>query len=109
LYLYADSEYVNHWKQEVWNFLHDVPKIKSTKKYPSYKLIRYAVGAYEDMIPEFVSLIEDNYSELEVQRSDISELEKIVTMYFDWISAELTEKGLVNRLSVYNKLEEIGL
>lgn len=109
LYLFPSAEYVDHWKQEIWNFFHGVPKVKSTKKYPSYKLIRYAVGAYEDMIPELTGLVEDSYSRrLAVERDNLSDLENMVSSYFDWISEQLAEQGVVKNSDVYRKLNELG-
>ena len=39
LYLFSDSEYVNHWRQEVYGFLNSVPKLKSNNKLPTFQFI----------------------------------------------------------------------
>ena len=39
LWLYSDAETCNHWKQEVYGFLYQVPRLKGSNKFPSKKFI----------------------------------------------------------------------
>lgn len=108
IYLYPNTEYVDHWNHEIWNFFHSVPKLKGSNKLPNYKFIRAAVGQYEDMVDKFVDAVQDEYSALTPTRTDHVELEDMISTYFDWISEELSINGVVSPSQVRSKLEEIG-
>ena len=109
LYAFPDTEYTNHWRQEVWSFLRKVPKLKSTKRYVDFALIRDCLSAYEDMIPELYSEIVNEYKSLTPARFDMEELQRIIGEYFDWIAQILSEKGLVCPEDVYAILDKLGL
>ena len=110
LFPYIDK---NHWRKEVWNLLHLVPKLKSSKKFPSNQMIRDIIGAYDDMTTELANLIIEEYTEeypdLKPCRTDYNELAAIVNNYLDWISDVLSTKGVVTSSEVYAKLDELGL
>ena len=106
---YRPSFFTNHWRKEVWNFFHSVPKLKSTKKYPPYSLVRDSIGAFDDMVPEISSAILEDYSKLVPQRTDFDEIETIVHQYLDWVSDEVSDKGIISSSPVYSKLAELGL
>ena len=97
------------WRKEVWNLLHIVPKLKSSKKFPSSRIIRDIIGAYDDMTTELSNLIIEEYPDLEPCRTDSDELAAIVNNYLDWISDVLSNKGVVSSSEVYAKLDELGL
>jgi hypothetical protein len=101
------------WRKEVWNLLHIVPKLKSSKKFPSNIMIRDIIGAYDDMTTELSNLIIEEYIEeypdLKPCRTDYDELNVIVNNYLDWISDVLSTKGVVSSSEVYAKLDELGL
>ena len=109
LYLFKDSEYQNHWRKEIWSFLHSVPKLKNTKKNPQVDLIRRALATYEDSVLELRRVVEDEYSSLFVSRSDNTELERLICAYLDWASEILSELGSITLSEVYSKLEELTL
>ena len=51
VFLWPDAQEQNHWKQEIWNFIRSVPKLKSSNKFPPYKKIRREIwNSYEDVI-----------------------------------------------------------
>lgn len=111
LYLFPNTEYVNHWKREVWGNLSRVKLLSGKKKLPSKKFIldssweihknrlddclEYAIGKEYLLTP----------------RSDTSSSEfyQIVEKYFDWLAGELSARLQVFPKDVYSKLEELGL
>lgn len=105
LFPYIDK---NHWRKEVWNLLHIVPKLKSSKKFPSNQMIRDIIGAYDDMITELSNLLIEEYPD-QPHLTYSDELDTIVNTYLDWISDVLSTKGVVSSSEVYNKLDELGL
>ena len=109
LYLFPNSNTKNHWRKEVWNLLHQVPKLKSSKKFPSNRMIRDIIGAYDDMTTELSTLVMEEYPDLKPYRTDYAELATIVNNYLDWISDVLSTKGVVSSSKVYTKLDELGL
>lgn len=109
LYLFSNSDTKNHWRKEVWNLLHQVPKLKSSKKFPSNRMIRDIIGAYDDMTTELSTLVIEEYPDLKPYRTDSDELYTIVNNYLDWISDVLSNKGIVSSSEVYAKLDELGL
>ena len=109
LYIYNKSEYINHWRQEVWNSLRRVPKLKSTKKFPTEKFIYSQVTGYCDMLPELASSILDEYAELTPREDiDFEFLKSQIESYYKWLSTQLSSKGVITPRECYKELEQLG-
>lgn len=107
LMLYPDSEYVPHWKQEIWNFLHKVDKLKGKNKFPKASFIQKSISTHNDMIEEFRGLVEDIESELTPVEIDTQTIIAVLEAYQKWISEKLSAQGVVKRSEVYAKLDEL--
>lgn len=111
LYLYPTSEYINHWKQEIYGFLHTVCKLKNTKKFPSQRFI------LDNTINENLDLIkiwyEDVYEDYTLvnnmcpERFDTDEFYSLVLCYYDWMSDLLSTRGSITQFKIYTKLDEL--
>lgn len=110
LYLFPNSQYENHWRQEVWAGLHEVKKLKNNK-YPSSKFIfentwmlssphKHDFFIWAKYHESELSPI-DNYSE--------NEFNEIATCYFRWLAEKLSVQGFIPPVQVYQKLDELGL
>lgn len=109
LYLFPNSEYADHWRQEIYGFLSRVPKLKSRNKYPESDFIFDCISVYLDQADELLQYVSEEYEALVPERSDANELEKILTDYFNWLSDILSTEGRVHSSAVYSKLSELGL
>lgn len=98
----------SHWKQEAYNFVNDVDKVKGKNKYPSYKFIREAFSTHEDVLYNYIYLNRNNYKDaIEQDFYSDSELVDKVIAYHDWLAYELSSRGKVTRYSVYAILDGI--
>jgi len=107
LVLYPDSPSVNHWKQEIYSFLHDVPKLKGSNKIPEASFIFNAISSWDDMIDKLVIEVQD---EEEVESSvevNIDQLQTMISEYHRWAADELSSSGILRRSDVYSKIDEI--
>ena len=98
----------NHWRQEIYSFLSRVPKIKSGKRYPSFKFIYDAIWeVWGDSFDTFIRQAYGEYGD-ETRAVDVADITKRAERYFRWLSEELSAKGAVTPSSVYSKLGELG-
>ena len=107
LMLYPTSEYVPHWKQEIWNFLHRVDKLKGKNKFPKAQFILDSISTHNDMIEELRGLVEDLESELTPVKIDTQNIIAVLEAYQKWISEKLSVQGVVRQSEVYAKLDEL--
>lgn len=108
LYLFPTSDNVNHWRGEVYSFLHIVPKLRHNKKFPDARFIFNEISAYADTCDSMMKAVESMESSESVVRSDSKELEEMLTKYFRWIASELSSNGAVTTYAVYSELDQLG-
>ena len=105
LYLYRDRECKNHWKKEIYNFLHVIPKIKGKNNYPAKTFIfKYTFGVNEKYMSRWIENVTDDYGAVDYDTNNVI---AVIRDYFDFLSTELAVAGDVSKHSVYNKLDEI--
>lgn len=109
LYLFPHSEYVNHWRQEVYGFLSRVPKLKGKNQYPESDFIFDCISVYLDQTEESMHYIAEEYKSHVPERFNSTELESILESYLMWLSDILSESGRAHSSAIYSKLEELGL
>lgn len=98
----------NHWRQEILSFLYVVPKLKSTKKPPSFRFIYDAIWkTWGDSFDVFIKQTYAEYGE-ETRDVDVADVTKRAEAYLKWLSQELSAKQGVNPNDVYAKLQELG-
>ena len=108
LYLFSESEYVSHWRQEVWHILNRVSKLKHSKKFPDSRFIFNCISGYADMCDNLIGLWCSEYDSLTPTRVDYEEAEKLILEYFKWLSDKLSSQGSVTSAEVYNELDRVG-
>lgn len=112
LRMFKDSQYVEHWRKEVYNFLNEIPMLKNSHKFPSKQFILdNTINLHINKIQYFVTGIEkDSRYEGMYPNWDynIYELKSNIIEYFGWISERLSEDGSVFQNEVFNKLDELG-
>ena len=107
LMIYPEAQQANHWKQEIYSFLNNVPKLKGSKKYPSKSFIFNAISVYVDTIDSIKWQLQYDESDLTQLDIDDAVIEKKATRYLDWLATELSQKGAVQSVQVYNMLDKI--
>lgn len=110
LWIFPDAKDCNHWKQEVYNFLYRVPRLKRSNKFPSKKFILdNTIVVNKDNISALLRIVITDYkNQYEQKKSEYSTMEEHVLLYFDWLAEELSINGKVARNDVYAKLSELG-
>ena len=105
--LWPESEYAAHWRQEIYNFLHNVSKLKGSNKFPSAEFIyRHTIGCNTDLISVWYQhIVEDYAASYGEPRCGFDECS--VTDYFRWIASELSTMGEVSRSAVYRTLTNL--
>lgn len=109
LWIFPNAEDCNHWKQEVYNFLYRVPRLKGSNKFPSKKFILHnTIDVNADNISALLRIVISDYTNrYEQRRSTYSTMEERILLYFDWLAEELSTSGKVARADVYAKLAEL--
>lgn len=105
--LYPDADCLNHWKGEIYAFLHKVDKLKGKNKWPKADFIKQCISTHNDMIEQYVILVEDEEYELTPRSINIRTLELAIDDYDNWIADELSNHGVVKRSDVYRKIDEL--
>lgn len=110
LWIFPDAKDCNHWKQEVYNFLYRVPRLKRSNKFPSKKFILdNTIVVNKDNISALLRIVITDYkNQYEQKKSEYSTMEEHILLYFDWLAEELSINGKVARNDVYAKLSELG-
>lgn len=110
LWVFPDAKDCNHWKQEVYNFLYRVPRLKRSNKFPSKKFILdNTIVVNKDNISALLRIVITDYkNQYEQKKSEYSTMEEHILLYFDWLAEELSINGKVARNDVYAKLSELG-
>lgn len=110
LWVFPDAKDCNHWKQEVYNFLYRVPRLKRSNKFPSKKFIlNNTIVVNKDNISALLRIVITDYkNQYEQKKSEYSTMEERILLYFDWLAEELSINGKVARNDVYAKLSELG-
>lgn len=103
----SDVGLKNHWANEIYSFIHDVPKLKGTNRYPSASFIfdnTYEIW-YDSMEPGVQKLFQQEHMEYDAQRVKIAIA--IAKEYFLWLSEQLSNNGSVTNQEVRQKLESL--
>ena len=109
LYLFNNSVYAAHWRNEVYSFLNNIPKFKHNKKLPSAKFIYENISGYLDECEDIMHVILEEYNSFTPCRFDSKELYRCIDRYFLWISDYLSQHVAVTSHEVYTQLKKLGL
>lgn len=107
LCLYPHSEYENHWKKEVYSFIHDIKKLNYNNKFPSAKFIYdKTFGVWSDTISERIDSIEEEYGK-SLEYNVYSKCYTVCDAYFRWLASQLSTKGIVSISKVCEELDKL--
>lgn len=111
LYAFPNTQYVNHWRKEVWSNFNRVKRLSGRKKIPSKKFI---LDSSWEINKDYTDICLDSMIQKESEltpRSEIdySEFYEKVESYFDWLAEILSKKMIVSPNEVYAELENLDL
>lgn len=113
LYLFPNSEYENHWREEVWNKLAEIPRTKKSHKLPkSSFILNNTWDLYKSRIRAIMNRAIAHEHELmpnEDRKRNTDEFYAICEEYFNWIADKLSLEGVIDPEDVYKKLDDLGL
>lgn len=104
--MFPDCDYVDHWMHEIRSFLFRVKKLKSKNRWPKETFIRKAISTTNDMIEQLMIVVEDEETDLTSRKIHPEDALKCIENYQNWISHELSTKGVVKQSDVKTKLSE---
>ena len=109
LLMFPNTSNYNHWKQEVYNFVSIVPVLKGTNKWPNRRIILDGLSVYLDRRPLEIlkKRVLRDYSHLDALDTSIEAISRALEIYYNFISAELSQYGEVEREAAYQKIDEI--
>lgn len=109
LYKYPDSSAVNHWRGEIFGFIHSISTVKGKNSYPSSDWLFNTIWDnidYNDIGCWEVGMNKQYGLGIAIKSVIFYEL---CQNYIRWLSNMLSEYGQVSRQQVYDKLKELGL
>lgn len=113
LYLFPNSECINHWRKEVWNKFPDIPVLKRSNKTPKPEFIlERGWYRYEPKLKAIMHRAEAHeYNQRpEPSRHDnVEEFKQAAESYMFWLAETLSFEEVIDPIDCYNKLEELGL
>ncbi|MCL2331961.1 MAG: hypothetical protein FWC54_00525 [Actinomycetia bacterium] len=106
LYLFPDAVYADHWKQEVYAFIHEVASPKNDKKhFPSPEKIYKVIEDHcFDRIDVFLTIVKNEVNDIPPQRED-GGAQDFVETYYLWLCDELSNKGEVSNSEVADTID----
>lgn len=111
IFIFPNCGITSHWCQEVYGFIHSLPKMKNKNKFPKKEFIfDNTFGVWGDTIEScIITAIKDypNIVPLFTKESGSYVCEAAVRKYFDWLSEELSKIGRVASSDVYKKIDEL--
>lgn len=107
IFLFSNNDCVNHWKGEVFAFLHDVDRASNTKKFPKKEFIRKALATHEDVLDNYIAIACSEYPNL-VRTCDSNEpIIECIVNYHEWLATELANKGYVTKEEINMKIDTL--
>ena len=113
IYLWYDTEYVTHWKKEVYTAMSDIPKMKHNNKFPNKEVIyNNTFGVIEDVFLDrfdhYIELVSLKEDKLELPHNlNPRKVKNYLEDYFIWLSDKLSTKGYVSLSEVNNEIDNL--
>lgn len=107
VFMWPNVEECNGWKQEIYSFMHSIPKMKPNNRYPKAQdIFKWIWEPYGDTIYDRIPVIcRDIYETPQVMNNEL--IYNAIQEYMMWLSRELSVQGLVSRTDIYSKLGEL--
>lgn len=107
LLLMPESADVNHWKQEICNFLRNVNRLKSSKKWPEFDFLLERLSCHEDIIENLRYLVVEDYPLAEESNVSNDNILSALQEYHYFAATELSTHGIIKRPDAYQVLDNI--
>lgn len=111
LYLFPNTIYQNHWRQEVWSGLNTMDRLKGSNKLPSTEFIyKNSFEVNKNSVQDAIDwAIDHEQSLVPIDNIDVSHLTTVMDEYFQWLSEKLSYNRYLKSKDVYCKLDELNL
>ena len=108
-FMFPNTDPYEHWKGEIYSFIHDVPKLSNSKKWPdSDFLVKCLWDTYEDAIEDWYPQLIDEYSSYHLNtHSESVTVYNCCSEYVEWLCVELSRYGRVSSRSCFEKIDNI--
>lgn len=111
IFIFPNCGITSHWCQEVYGFIHSVPKMKNKNKFPKKEFIfDNTFGVWGDTVEScIITAIKDhpNLVPMFNKENGLGVCEAAVRKYFNWLSEELSNIGRVASSDVYKKIDSL--
>ena len=107
LLLMPESNDANHWKQEIYSFLRNVNRLKSSKKWPEFDFLLERISCHEDIVENLRFLVEQDYPAALQSNVSNNDIIKAFQEYHHFLAAGLSSKGVIGRQDCYDVLDNI--
>lgn len=111
IFFWTNSGYYEHWKEDVFSFLHDLAKYKNTNKLPTFDQLKkwYLTTQLEKFDYATDSYISKAcYDEgLDKPKYNDSNLKNYLKEYFIWLCNSLSKTGRVTLDEVSNEIDSL--
>lgn len=107
---WPNAQEVDHWRDEVYSFLHNVPLLKSSKRLPTANLIYQNTYKIDEpyMQTWYKNTVLDYSDEYGYPEKSFYEIMPIVESYYRWLSLKLSTTGDVSKKEITAKLKELS-
>lgn len=113
LYLFPNTEYENHWREEVWSKISEVSRTKRSHKLPkSSYILNNTWNLYKTRVRAIMNRAVAHEHKLVpnvTRRKDVDTFYGICEEYMTWLALKLSTEGVIDPEDVYNKLDELKL
>lgn len=108
-FMFPDCESANHWKGEIYGFVHTVPKLTNTKKWPDKKFLLDCLwSTYQDAIdPWYYNLISDYSNYALNENSELDTVYRLCYAYIEWLCNKLSLDGRVSNSQCYDRINSL--
>lgn len=114
--LAPDSDCRDHWKKEIYSFLHDIELLKGSNRPPKASFIYDSTyGVRQDRVQSekyMTKFVKDVCSKENIKTKKtlgqiMTELDDVCMKYFTWLSETLNKNEYASYEDVYNKIDEL--
>ena len=110
LYLFPNTEYENHWRGELYARWNQVKLLKNGKLANSKFLYDNTLGINKQYAKGVLQhMIDKEYTLEPISGYNVEEYLEICDIYFKWICDHFSTYRYVDKESIYQKLDEMGL
>lgn len=105
------TDTLEHWCNEIYGFLNNIPRMKGNNKYPNDKLIySWIIGWIDDDLLEWInsdiSMINSKYS-MDTSNCNKQSLNDCILEYYKWLSLKLSQNGKINNEEVRQQISTL--